>query len=182
MVFLHIDKKKYEDDGKKLVEDLYNNTGNKDNKIFLLIFMEGCGPCNETRPEWSKLENVLSQDFLDRDDIYIYSIDYTLLDDKDQDKTKIIQSPSSFPTMRFITNAGKSVENYEDSSIENKDRSIDSFIEWIKSKSGEENITKSEHNGGRKIRKSIKIIKTKTKRRKYKKSIKRRKTRRNSRK
>ena len=78
--------------------------------------------------------------------------------------------------MRFITNAGKSVENYEDSSIENKDRSIDSFIEWIKSKTGEENITKSEHNGGRKTRK------TKTKRRKYKKSIKRRKTRRKSRK
>ena len=73
MVFLHIDKKKLDNgDGEKLVEDLYNNTGNKDNKIFLLIFMEGCGPCNETRPEWSKLENVLSQDFLDRDDIYIY--------------------------------------------------------------------------------------------------------------
>ena len=175
MVFLHIDKQKLDNgDGEKLVEDLYNNTGNKDNKIFLLIFMEGCGPCNETRPEWSKLENVLSQDFLDRDDIYIYSIDYTLLDDKDQDKTKIIQSPSSFPTMRFITNAGKSVENYEDSSIENKDRSIDSFIEWIKSKSGEENITKSEHKGGRKTRK--------TRRRIYKKNIKRRKTRRYSRK
>ena len=81
--------------------------------------------------------------------------------------------------MRFITNAGESVENYEDSSIENKDRSIDSFIEWIKSKTNEENITKSEHNGGRKMRKTRK---TKTKRRKYKKSIKRRKTRRNSRK
>jgi hypothetical protein len=179
MVFLHIDKKKYEDDGEKLVEDLYKNTANKDNKIFLLIFMEGCGPCNETRPEWSKLENVLSNDFLNRDDIYVYSIDHTLLDEKDQDKTKIIQSPSSFPTMRFITNGGKSVENYEDSSIENKDRSIDSFIEWIKSKTNEENITKSEHNGGRKMRKTRK---TKTKRRKYKKSIKRRKTRRNSRK
>ena len=178
MVFLHIDKKELDnDDGKKMVEDLYKNTGNKDNKIFLLIFMEGCGPCNETRPEWSKLENVLSPEFLERDDIYIYSIDHTLLDEKDQDKTKIIQSPSSFPTMRFITNGGKSVENYEDSSIENKDRSIDSFIDWIKSKTGEENITKSEHNGGRKMRKT-----KKTRRRKHKKSIKRRKTRRYSRK
>ena len=178
MVFLHIDKKELDnDDRKKMVEDLYKNTGNKDNKIFLLIFMEGCGPCNETRPEWSKLENVLSPEFLERDDIYIYSIDHTLLDEKDQDKTKIIQSPSSFPTMRFITNGGKSVENYEDSSIENKDRSIDSFIDWIKSKTGEENITKSEHNGGRKMRKT-----KKTRRRKHKKSIKRRKTRRYSRK
>jgi hypothetical protein len=137
--------------------------------------MEGCGPCNETRPEWSKLKNVLSPEFLDRDDIYIYSIDHTLLNDKDQNKTKIIQSPSSFPTMRFITNAGKSVENYEDSSIENKDRSIDSFIEWIKSKTGEKNITKTEHNGGRRTRKMRKSRKTK-------RSVKRRKTRRYSRK
>ena len=175
MVFLHIDKDN-KDDGKKLVEDLYKNTGNKENKIFILIFMEGCGPCNETRPEWSKLENVLSPDFLNHDDIYIYSIDHTLLDDKQ----KLIQSPSSFPTMRFITNAGKSVENYEDSSIENKDRSIDSFVEWIKSKTGEENITKSEHNGGRKMRKMRKT--RKTRRTKNKKSIKRRKTRRYSRK
>jgi hypothetical protein len=175
MVFLHIDKNKYQDDGENLIEDLYKNTGDKDNKIFILIFMEGCGPCNETRPEWSKLENVLSPEFLDRDDIYIYSIDHTLLDEKDKDKIKIIQSPSSFPTMRFITNAGKSVENYEDSNIENKDRSIDSFIEWIKSKTGEENITKSEHNGGRKTRKTRKT-------RKIRKTRKTRKTRRYSRK
>jgi hypothetical protein len=175
MVFLHIDKNKYQDDGENLIEDLYKNTGDKDNKIFILIFMEGCGPCNETRPEWSKLENVLSPEFLDRDDIYIYSIDHTLLDEKDKDKIKIIQSPSSFPTMRFITNAGKSVENYEDSNIENKDRSIDSFIEWIKSKTGEENITKSEHNGGRKTRKTRKT-------RKIRKIRKTRKTRRYSRK
>jgi hypothetical protein len=77
--------------------------------------------------------------------------------------------------MRFITNAGKSVENYEDSNIENKDRSIDSFIEWIKSKTGEENITKSEHNGGRKTRKTRKT-------RKIRKTRKTRKTRRYSRK
>jgi hypothetical protein len=178
MVFLHIDKNKYQDDGENLIEDLYKNTGDKDNKIFILIFMEGCGPCNETRPEWSKLENVLSPEFLDRDDIYIYSIDHTLLDEKDKDKIKIIQSPSSFPTMRFITNAGKSVENYEDSNIENKDRSIDSFIEWIKSKTGEENITKSEHNGGRKTRKTRKTRKI----RKIRKTRKTRKTRRYSRK
>jgi hypothetical protein len=30
---------------------------------------------------------------------------------------------------------------YEDSEISNKDRRIDSFIEWIKLKSGEKNIT-----------------------------------------
>ena len=174
MVFLHIDKDKWNsDNGKELLDDLYKYSGNKNSKIFILIFMEGCGPCEATRPEWSKLEHVLSNDFLNRDDCIICSIDHTLLDEKN----KLIQAPSSFPTMRFITNAGKDVENYEDSDIKNKDRTIDSFIEWIKSKSGEENITKTEHNGGRKMRKTRKTRKTrKMKRKKYKKSIKRRKT------
>jgi hypothetical protein len=24
--------------------------------------MEGCGPCNMTKPEWKKIENILSTD------------------------------------------------------------------------------------------------------------------------
>ena len=27
--------------------------------IFVLIYMEGCGLCNATRPEWKKIENIL---------------------------------------------------------------------------------------------------------------------------
>jgi hypothetical protein len=129
--------------------------GNKDNKVFLLIFMEGCGPCNATRPEWKKLENVLSKNFLKRPDIIIASIDHISADKL----TNLLTKPPSFPTMRFITNGGKTVENYEDSNIEKKDRTIDSFIEWIKLKSDEKNITKSEKTsnmvskGGKKTRK-----------------------------
>ena len=41
--------------------------------------------------------------------------------------------------------SGKTVENYEDISIDNKDRTIDSFIDWIKLKTGENNISKSEY-------------------------------------
>jgi hypothetical protein len=43
-----------------------------------------------------------------------------------------------------MKNTGKINENYEDSNISKKDRTIDSFIEWIKLKTGEKNITKSE--------------------------------------
>lgn len=43
-----------------------------------------------------------------------------------------------------MTNAGKEIENYEDSDISKKDRTIDSFVEWIKNKTGENNITVSE--------------------------------------
>jgi hypothetical protein len=36
--------------------------------------------------------------------------------------------------MKYITNNGNTIENYEDSSIKNKDRSVDSFINWVESK------------------------------------------------
>jgi len=160
MVYTTIDKSNYNKKegnhhGKNKVETLDDYMGNKDNKVFLLIFMEGCGPCNATRPEWKKLENVLSKDFLKRPDIIIASIDHISADKL----TNLATKPPSFPTMRFIANGGKTVENYEDSNIENKDRTIDSFVEWIKLKSGENNITKSENKtnivskGGKKTRK-----------------------------
>ena len=160
MVYTTIDKSNYNKKernyhGKNKVASLDDYMGNKDNKVFLLIFMEGCGPCNATRPEWKKLENVLSKDFLKRPDIIIASIDHISADKL----TNLLTKPPSFPTMRFITNGGKTVENYEDSNIEKKDRTIDSFIEWIKLKSDEKNITKSEKTsnmvskGGKKTRK-----------------------------
>jgi hypothetical protein len=55
MVFLNIN----DEDGEKIKEltNIYNSPA----KIFMLIYMDGCGPCNETKPEWKKLENVLSK-------------------------------------------------------------------------------------------------------------------------
>jgi hypothetical protein len=58
--------------------------------------------------------------------------------------------------MRYISNSGENSENYEDSNIKNKDRSIDSFVEWIKSKETTEQKTKQQKGGKtRKIRKTI---------------------------
>ena len=140
MVFLHIDNSNYNKNGINRVNQLDDLLGVKTNKVFVLIFMEGCGPCNATRPEWNKLRNVLSKDFLDRNDIVVASIDHTLADNLKNLKTK----PSSFPTMRYITNSGEKSVNYEDSPVTNKDRKIDSFVEWIKLTTGEKSITKSE--------------------------------------
>jgi hypothetical protein len=117
------------------VAKLDSYLGNKNIKTFLLIFMEGCGPCNATRPEWSKIKNVLSPTFLKRKDIVIAAIDHTLAEKLTNMKTK----PTGFPTMRFITKGGVISENYEDSSIMKKDRSIASFMEWIHSKCDKEN-------------------------------------------
>jgi thiol-disulfide isomerase/thioredoxin len=148
MVYLEINKSNYKNKdsttGKNKVEILDDYMGNKKNKVFILFYMEGCGPCNATRPEWSKIENVLSKDFLNRDDIIIVSMDHELANDL----KNLSNQPSSFPTIRFMTNGGKTVENYEDSKIENKDRTIDSFIEWIKTKTGEYEITRDSSKGG----------------------------------
>jgi DNA relaxase NicK len=166
MVYLEIDKNNYEkrakNSKKNLIETLDDSMGNKKNQVFLLIYMEGCGPCNATRPEWKKIENVLSKDFLNRDDVVIASIDQILINDL----KNLATPPPSFPTMRFITNGGKTVENYEDSDITTKDRTIDSFIEWIKHKTGETDITVTEIKGGSKNAK----VRTISKSRKHKKS------------
>jgi hypothetical protein len=136
MVYLEINKKNYN----HLIEKLNNHLSNKDAEIFILIYMEGCGPCNETRPEWSKLKNVLSNNFLNKENIVVVSIDKDLFG-----KLKhASKEPMSFPTIRYMTNAGEKMETYEDSEVSNKDRKIDSFVEWIKLKTGENNITRDE--------------------------------------
>ena len=164
MVYLQVNKKNYESGKENLIHKLNKHLTRKDDKIFILFYMEGCGPCNATRPEWSKLKNVLSNDFLNRDDIVIVAVDHVLAG-----KLKNIgKEPNSFPTIRYMTHAGKINENYEDSDIPKKDRTIDSFVEWIQLKSGENNITTS---GGSHSRR--KLYKTKT----YKKNVKPRGTR-----
>ena len=130
MVYLDINKTNHKTKDSDLVKELDHYLGNKRNKCFVLFYMEGCGPCNATRPEWKKIKNVLNKNFLKKNDIVIASIDYTLADGL----TNLTSKPSGFPTMRFITNSGKTVENYEDSNVSNKNRTIDSFVEWIKSK------------------------------------------------
>jgi len=149
MVYFEINNKNYNKGTPSKIDLINDKLANKDSKTFMLIYMEGCGPCNATRPEWSKINNVLSNDFLNKDNITIVSIDKDLFG-----KLKNAGSePSGFPTIRFITGSGENIETYEDSTVpETKDRSIDSFVEWIKSKSGESEITSSEvkMGGGRK--------------------------------
>jgi hypothetical protein len=175
MVYLEINKKNYKSDNPNLIDKLNKHLNHNDDNIFILHYMEGCGPCNATRPEWSKLENVLSKDFLNRDDIVIVAIDKDL-----SGKLKNIgKEPNSFPTIKFMKNAGKINENYEDSDVTTKDRTIDSFVEWIKLKTGEKEITKSETSHkkvGSKTRRSKKIGGTRKRRGgkwslKYKRSI-----------
>jgi hypothetical protein len=47
---------------------------------------------------------------------------------------KPTQMITSFPTILYFAENGNKREVYEDSSISLKDRTIDSFVEWIQSK------------------------------------------------
>jgi len=95
--------------------------------VFVLVYMEGCGPCNATRPEWAKLKNA---DL--KGDIVIADIDRTLLEDLAIPKLANIQG---FPSMKYIK--GDIMEDYEGG------RTIDDFVRWIRSK---------QHGGGRRHR------------------------------
>jgi len=104
------------------------------NKLFLLIYMEGCGPCNATRPNWDLLYNHFkNKKFHKHNNIAIADIEQTHLS-----KLNFITfEVAGFPTMKMITNNGKTHTNYEDDTIITvKDRSTKSFIQWILNKKG----------------------------------------------
>jgi thiol-disulfide isomerase/thioredoxin len=131
MVFLNINTKNYDvkdKNGKTKIDILNDMINTSDCKIFILFYMEGCGPCNATRPEWEKLKNIFKK-YNNNNKIAIVDIDQIL-----SSKINKIKQPNSFPTMKFISEGGKITENYEDSDIKTKDRTIDSFASWINSK------------------------------------------------
>jgi hypothetical protein len=164
MLFLHIDPKnnikhqdteeeysdynvydsKYNSD-QKLTKLLNEYMSDKNKKIFILFYMEGCGPCGATRPEWKKIKNVLGKNY--DDNIVIVDIDQVLTNELNGLKSE----PVAFPTIRIISDGGKIQEDFEDSEVENKERTIDAFVDWIKLKSDETN----KQNGGKK-RKTLK--------------------------
>jgi len=127
MVFLDINKgnfKNHNGTNQNLITQLDYYIHHK--IVFVLVYMEYCEPCNKVKPEWNKLKNVLNK-YENSKDVAIVSIDKDLIH-----KVKYIkQHPTSFPAIRFIFNRGNSIEEYEDSNVKNKDRSIDSFVEWI---------------------------------------------------
>ena len=121
MYILHINSEK--DDNK------IDNLIKQGKQVFILVYMEGCGPCNATRPEWAKLESALKTQYAKNDNLVVVDVN------KDYISTiKQLGTIDGFPTLKYIANNGKTVEAYENSSVKKKDRSVNSFINWIESK------------------------------------------------
>ena len=121
MHILHINSEK---DASKIDEMIKQG---KD--VFIIVYMEGCGPCNATRPEWGKLESALKEQYSTNDKLVVIDVNKDFISN-----IKHIGSIDGFPTMKYIGTYGKTIEPYEEGSIKKKDRSINSFINWIESK------------------------------------------------
>ena len=157
MKFIHINN---ESDVTQL-----KNSINANKDIFMLIYMDGCGPCNQVRPEWKKLENVLHKHITNPKykNVVIIDINKDILE-----KTKTnIKSPIGFPTITFVSKNGSIQENFEDSASPNKNRGIDAFVSWIETKLHKNAPIKTSHTrkpqkgGSRRKRKTKKTKKNK---------------------
>jgi thiol-disulfide isomerase/thioredoxin len=158
MKILHIDPKTKN-------SNLFNEYVEKGKHIFVIFYLEGCGPCNATRPEWKKIEHALKNKYGKNENIVIADVDQELL----KEIKYLTTQPKGFPTIRYISNKGKTSEDYEDCpDVKEKDRKIDSFIKWIDSKMSKQKGGKRRTKKNRKITRSIKrkTRKNKTQKRK----------------
>jgi len=121
MYFLHINSNKDVNKIDKLIK------AGKD--VFILVYMDGCGPCNATRPEWNKIESALKSQYARNHKLVVVDVNKNFLS-----SIKHLGEIEGFPTLKYIGNNGKIIETYENSSVNNKDRSVSSFINWIETK------------------------------------------------
>jgi hypothetical protein len=118
-----MENEKYTQD--QLIEFL-NDGHKKSHHCFVLIYLVGCGPCNMTKPEWKKV----AEDFDYRDQNK--GIVMAHIDQNNLDRIHGVvgnYSVSGFPTMLHVHK--NKISSYEDSNVKNKNRSAESFREWI---------------------------------------------------
>ena len=99
MIFLHINSKSNN-------AALFNKYLEEGKQLFVLFYMEGCGPCNMTRPEWKKIENIMSKSD-SNNNVIIVDIEQDVLEEIQHLQSK----PVGFPTMRYIGNKGKTSDS-----------------------------------------------------------------------
>lgn len=93
--------------------------------VFILVYMEGCGPCMVTKPEWLKIESMIDNKYKNNDSIVVADINKDFLS-----SLKYVGDVDGFPTMKYICkkNGNLVVEPYE------KERNVKALVQWIESK------------------------------------------------
>jgi hypothetical protein len=137
--------KQTKDKQKELQELIRHIKNGKNSHVFILIHRTGCPPCEATRPEWLKLENKLSKKHKTDNNVLVADVEEQYMDGlqpnemlRPEDAEDTVLKPyigdvDGFPTMKLIKDNGNTKEPYESSNISKKDRSLDSFTEWIES-------------------------------------------------
>ena len=111
---------------------------------FVLIYMDGCGPCMNTHPKWLELES----DFKDQDDIGVFDIEMSNLGEINHEGLK--RNIAGYPTMRHVH--GDSASEYEKCENISHDRTHESFVDWINKMSSKK---KSSMRGGGRSRAKV---------------------------
>ena len=127
------------------MDDL-NNGLEGEKHVFLFVFMDGCGPCNSTKETWDNIKNKMKSNNGEK---FIAARVNAKYFDKLKNAGK---EPSAFPTLRYVK--GDKIEEYEDSDIKNKDRSAESFVDWLESKLDKEKEKEKKMTGGGRTRKN----------------------------
>jgi thiol-disulfide isomerase/thioredoxin len=139
--------------------------GIKKNKhVFLFVFMNTCGPCIQTKPQWDNTQELLEKKYGNRDDYIVARMNYKFFDELGNAGSE----PSGFPTLRYVKN--ENAEEYEDSGF--GERNTDSFIQWITTKMEKESKNKNSKNHTKsKKNKNSKSSKKSSKRKTLKNSV-----------
>ena len=130
MKILHINN----DNGiKELNGDIKNGKN-----VYLLIYMEGCMPCNMVRPEWQKLESAFAKNknTLHKDTVIAD------VEKENMSELKLKHMPMGFPSIRMIS------DNVEDDYT--NDRSAEAFVSWIDETAKKHSSQKKSKNSTRK--------------------------------
>jgi len=125
MKILHINN----DNGiKELNGDIKNGKN-----VYLLIYMEGCMPCNMVRTEWQKLESAFAKNknTLHKDTVIAD------VERENMSKLKLKHMPMGFPSIRMIS--GNVEDDYKN------DRSTGSFVSWIDETAKKNSANKSKN-------------------------------------
>jgi thiol-disulfide isomerase/thioredoxin len=109
--------------------------------IFMLLHSENCGHCIKMLPNWRQLKHSDEIKEKRNHPFLIVDIEHKMIEklkDEELNEDLKLDNIVGYPTIIQI-HKGK-IEPYEESDISLKDRSTDSFIEWIESKLEEHNI------------------------------------------
>jgi thiol-disulfide isomerase/thioredoxin len=84
----------------------FNNDVGSGKHIFLFLFMDGCGPCNQTKPQWKKIQKMLKNSHGNREHVVIAAINQKLFEN-----LKSFRVYNIIYKFRHITSVNKRIFN-----------------------------------------------------------------------